>query len=89
MTKVQSTKIGGEEFVSFKDAMAEAVLFKPANLGQNFDEFLAEEGMLETVRAAAIKRVIAFQRSSLDGHFPGSTLGLPVHPPGAQSDESV
>lgn len=50
-----------DEFATFEEAMQEAVVFKPANRGQNFDEFLAEEGLLETVKAASIKKVIAFQ----------------------------
>jgi DNA-binding Xre family transcriptional regulator len=31
------------------------------NLGSDFDDFLAEEGMLEEVTAVAVKRVIAWQ----------------------------
>ena len=31
------------------------------NLGRDFDDFLAEEGMLEEVTAVAVKRVIAWQ----------------------------
>ncbi len=31
------------------------------NVGSNFDEFLAEEGILEEVSAVAVKRLIAFQ----------------------------
>lgn len=31
------------------------------NLGSNFDNFLAEENLLEEVQAVAIKRYIAFQ----------------------------
>ncbi len=31
------------------------------HLGSNFDEFLAEEGLLAEVEATAIKRVIAYQ----------------------------
>jgi DNA-binding phage protein len=31
------------------------------NLGSNFDEFLAEEGLLEEASATAVKRYIAFQ----------------------------
>lgn len=31
------------------------------NIGSNFDEFLAREGILEEVRTTAIKRKIAFQ----------------------------
>lgn len=31
------------------------------NIGSNFDDFLAEEGMLEEVTAVAVKRVIAWQ----------------------------
>lgn len=30
-------------------------------LGSNFDDFLAEEGLLEEVEATAIKKVIAYQ----------------------------
>jgi antitoxin HicB len=31
------------------------------HLGSNFDEFLAEEGLLAEIEATAIKRVIAYQ----------------------------
>lgn len=31
------------------------------NIGSNFDDFLADEGMLEEVTAVAVKRVIAWQ----------------------------
>lgn len=31
------------------------------NLGSNFDDFLADEGILEEVTAVAVKRVIAWQ----------------------------
>lgn len=31
------------------------------NIGSNFDDFLAEQGMLEEVTAVAVKRVIAWQ----------------------------
>jgi len=31
------------------------------NIGSHFDDFLAEEGMLEEVTAVAVKRVIAWQ----------------------------
>lgn len=31
------------------------------NLGSDFDDFLAEDGMLEEVTAVAVKRVIAWQ----------------------------
>ena len=34
---------------------------KKQNVGSNFDDFLAEEGMLEEVTAVAVKRVIAWQ----------------------------
>ena len=34
---------------------------KKQNIGSNFDDFLAEEGMLEEVTAVAVKRVIAWQ----------------------------
>lgn len=34
---------------------------KKRNVGSGFDEFLAEEGMLEEVTAVAVKRVIAWQ----------------------------
>lgn len=34
---------------------------KKRNVGSEFDEFLAEEGMLEEVTAVAVKRVIAWQ----------------------------
>ncbi len=34
---------------------------KPQGIGTNFDDFLAEEGMLAEAEAVAIKRVIAYQ----------------------------
>ena len=34
---------------------------KKRNVGSDFDEFLAEEGVLEEVTAVAVKRVIAWQ----------------------------
>ena len=34
---------------------------KKQNVGSDFDDFLAEEGMLEAVTAVAVKRVIAWQ----------------------------
>ena len=34
---------------------------KKRNIGSDFDDFLAEEGMLEDVTAVAVKRVIAWQ----------------------------
>ena len=34
---------------------------KNQNIGSNFDDFLAEEGMLEEATAVAFKRVIAWQ----------------------------
>lgn len=34
---------------------------KKQNIGSDFDDFLAEEGMLEDVTAVAVKRVIAWQ----------------------------
>ena len=34
---------------------------KKQNIGSDFDDFLAEEGMLEAVTAVAVKRVIAWQ----------------------------
>jgi predicted XRE-type DNA-binding protein len=40
---------------------AEAIAIKPSSLGQDFEAFLAEEGILESVKATAIKRVIAFR----------------------------
>ena len=36
---------------------------KNQNIGSDFDDFLKEEGILEEVTAAAIKRVIAWQLS--------------------------
>jgi len=36
-----------------------------AHLGSNFDDFLAEEGILSDVEAVAVKRVIAYQISQL------------------------
>ena len=40
---------------------AEAVDINPANIGSDFDAFLADEGLLEEVQAGSLKRVIAFQ----------------------------
>lgn len=34
---------------------------KNQHLGTNFDDFLAEEGLLDEIEATAIKRVIAYQ----------------------------
>ncbi|MDH2918771.1 MAG: Fis family transcriptional regulator [Sideroxydans sp.] len=34
---------------------------KPENMGSRFDDFLAEEAMLDEVTAVAVKRVIAWQ----------------------------
>lgn len=34
---------------------------KNQHIGSNFDDFLAEEGLLEEVTAVAVKRVIAWQ----------------------------
>jgi DNA-binding Xre family transcriptional regulator len=34
---------------------------KKQNIGSDFDDFLAEEGMLEEVTAVAVKRLIAWQ----------------------------
>ena len=34
---------------------------KNPNIGSDFDDFLAQEGMLEEVTAVAVKRVIAWQ----------------------------
>ncbi len=34
---------------------------KKQNIGSDFDDFLAEEGMFEEVTAVAVKRVIAWQ----------------------------
>jgi antitoxin HicB len=36
---------------------------KNKHLGDNFDDFLREEGLLEEVEAKAIKRMVAFQIS--------------------------
>ncbi|MBI4766482.1 MAG: XRE family transcriptional regulator [Deltaproteobacteria bacterium] len=36
---------------------------KDKHLGDNFDDFLREEGLLEEVEANAIKRMVAFQIS--------------------------
>ena len=38
---------------------------KETHLGSNFDDFLAEEGLLEETETVAIKRVIAFQVEQL------------------------
>jgi antitoxin HicB len=35
------------------------------HLGSNFDDFLAEEGLLEEAEAIAVKRVLAFQIRSM------------------------
>lgn len=38
---------------------------KEEHLGSNFDDFLAEEGLLAEAEALAIKRVVAFQIAQL------------------------
>ena len=38
---------------------------KVEHLGSNFDDFLAEEGLLAEAEAVAIKRVIAYQIAEL------------------------
>jgi antitoxin HicB len=35
------------------------------HIGSNFDDFLAEEGLLEDVEATAVKRVLAYQITEL------------------------
>jgi predicted XRE-type DNA-binding protein len=35
------------------------------HIGSNFDDFLAEEGLLEEAEATAVKRVLAFQITEL------------------------
>lgn len=35
------------------------------HIGSNFDDFLAEEGLLEDTEAVAVKRVLAFQIKAL------------------------
>jgi antitoxin HicB len=40
---------------------SEAIAVMPSSMGQDFEAFLAEDGILESVKAAAIKRVIAYQ----------------------------
>lgn len=44
---------------------AEAVTVNPVNIGSDFNDFLAEEGILEEVQATALKRVIAYQQKGL------------------------
>src|ERR1700693_2639955 len=41
--------------------MIEELQMKKQNIGSSFDDFLAEEAMLEEVAAVAVKRVIAWQ----------------------------
>jgi antitoxin HicB len=63
MIKVKSKKqnAADDSVVTWEQALVESVKFKAENIGQDFDDFLAEEGILEEVKAASIKRVIAFQ----------------------------
>ena len=59
MTRKKNTQPDQDGFSAY--ALSEAVSMHPANIGSDFEDFLAEEGILEEVRAAALKRVIAFQ----------------------------
>lgn len=53
---------------------AEAVAINPANIGSDFSDFLAEEGMLKEVRATALKRVVCRAPSIAAEKMPHSKL---------------
>ena len=59
MIRKQTKRHDAGEFAAYDPA--EAVAIHPANIGSDFSDFLAEDGILEEVQAATLKRVIAHQ----------------------------
>jgi len=59
MIKKKTNQHDDEDFAAYDPA--EAIAITPANIGSDFNDFLADEGILEKVQATALKRVIAFQ----------------------------
>jgi hypothetical protein len=58
------------------------------HVGGNFDDFLAEEGMLEEVTATAMKRVVDWQnRARITARASRSTLQQPKHNPHLIAEE--
>lgn len=53
-----------------------ATMVAKKNIGSSFDDFLAEDRMLEEVTAEAIKRVLAWQinQAMLEGHITKSEM---------------
>ncbi len=54
---------------------------KKGSLGSSFDDFLKEEGMLEEVEAAAVKRVLAWQllQAMEEGNISKSEMARRMH----------
>ena len=61
LLKAKRKKHQVDDFAKFEVALSEAVPVNPVHVGSNFDDFLKEEGIFETVKATSIKRVIIFQ----------------------------
>ncbi len=51
------------------------------HIGSNFDDFLAEEGLLEQTETVAVKRVIAYQIEQLMAQQNLSKIVIPVPAP--------
>ena len=47
--------------LTYRSTLVESITMAQRNIGSDFDDFLAEEGLLEEVAAVAVKRFIAFQ----------------------------
>ncbi len=56
MNKLTKRK-NADDFATYNPA--EAVAINPANMGSDFNDFLAEEDLLEEIQATSLKRVIA------------------------------
>jgi predicted DNA-binding protein (UPF0251 family) len=59
MIRKKTEPIGDQEAAVY--VPGEAIAVDPVFVGSDFDAFLADEGILEEVQAAAIKQVIAYQ----------------------------
>lgn len=59
MIHKKNERNGAGDFAAYNPA--EAVAINPVNIGSDFNDFLAEDGILEEVQATALKRVIAHQ----------------------------
>jgi predicted XRE-type DNA-binding protein len=58
------------------------------HIGSSFDDFLAEDGILETVTARALKRVIAWQieQAMKESHLTKADLAEAMHTSRSQLD---